>query len=130
MNKVWAEYINHKLLAYSAANLGRKAVNREFAEYLGVDPAYISHWTRGVRVPSGDMLDQVAARLGADAYEAAKKSARMPQNPFLWAIAKALPLLPEDIQRHYADEIEAIAKKSLETGAPVTKDCFRTASLF
>ena len=128
MNKEWAQFIENQLLVYSATHLGRKAKDHEFATYLGVDPAYVSHWKRGYRVPNGPALDAIAAKLGADAYTAAGTSARLPQNPWLWAIAKTLPILPEELQSYFANQIEAAAKRSMETGKPATQEGFRATT--
>jgi hypothetical protein len=56
MNNEWAKFIESQILVYSANQLGRKAKDHEFAAYLGVDPAYISHWKKGYRVPNGPAL--------------------------------------------------------------------------
>jgi transcriptional regulator with XRE-family HTH domain len=128
MNTEWAKFIESQILVYSANQLGRKAKDHEFAAYLGVDPAYISHWKKGYRVPNGPALDAVAAKLGIEAYTAAGTSARLPQNPFLWAIAKTLPILPEELQAFFANQIEAASKKSMETGKPATQEGFRATT--
>jgi transcriptional regulator with XRE-family HTH domain len=110
-NQKWADLIKREILMYSN-RLGRTVKDVEFAEWLKVDPAIISHWKRGNRVPTEETLDRIAALIGTDAYEAAGKPPRMPNDPKVRLIAKVFHLLPEEAQKAFTDMIVEAAQKT------------------
>ena len=51
---------------------GERRTQRQFATWLGITPALLSHYLRGSRRPMGEFLDAVAERLGDEAYDMAE----------------------------------------------------------
>lgn len=51
---------------------GERRTQRQFAAWLGITPALLSHYLRGTRRPMGVFLDAIAERLGDDAYDLAE----------------------------------------------------------
>lgn len=112
-NEKWKQFIEQEMYLYSVREK-RRIKNIDFAEYLGVDPTYISHWLKGYRVPVEDVLDRVANLLGTGAYDAAGKNPRLPDNAPIRLIAKLLPHLPVDVQESVACWVEDAAQKTAE----------------
>jgi hypothetical protein len=110
-NQKWAEFIKREILAYSIRT-GRTVKDVEFAAWLEIDPAIISHWKRGNRVPVEETLDRVAAKLGLEAYEVAGKPPRLPDDKNIRIIAKVLHLLPPKAQEAFTDMIVDAAQKT------------------
>jgi hypothetical protein len=110
-NQRWAEFIKREILAYSIRT-GRTVKDVEFAAWLEIDPAIISHWKRGNRVPIEETLDRVAAKLGTEAYDAAGKPPRLPNNQNVRVIAKVLHLLPPEAQKAFTDMIVEAAQRT------------------
>lgn len=110
-NDNWVKYIEQQYLLYQ--NREKASKNwYEFADYLGVDDATMSHWKKGRRVPSGELLDRVAAKLGTGAYEAAGKPARVPDNPRLKIINALMPRLPDNVQESIAALVEEATEQA------------------
>ena len=112
-NQKWKEFIEREIYLLSVREK-RRIKNIDFAEYLGVDPTYVSHWLKGYRVPTEDVLDRVANLLGSGAYEAAGKNPRLPNNAPTRRIAAKLHRLPVDVQEQVAAWVEEAAKKTAE----------------
>jgi transcriptional regulator with XRE-family HTH domain len=110
-NLRWAEFILRERLMYSVRER-KQVTNVDFAEYLDVEPEYISHWIKGHRVPKEEILDKVANRLGAEAYSAAGKNPRLPNNPSTRRIAEKLHRLPPEIQGAIADWVDELADRT------------------
>lgn len=106
----WNDFIKREFVKYQSRE-GRPVLKTDFAKYLGVDLATLSHWLNDRRAAPTDsvLLDQLAAKLGTEVYEAADHSARLPNNPSLVRIARILPTLPPDVQETFAAWAEEMA---------------------
>lgn len=111
INTEWMNLINREFVKWQNRE-GRPMLKQDFATHLGVDDITLSHWFSGRRTPTGARLDAIAAILGTDVYEAAKKPARMPDNPAMQRIARKLPKLPRNIQESFACWVEEAAEQA------------------
>lgn len=48
---------------------GERRTQREFAAWLGISNALLSHYLRGSRNPTSDFLEKIAVRLGDEVYD-------------------------------------------------------------
>lgn len=107
----WTKFINRAFVQYQNRE-GRPMLKTDFAEYLGIDLATLSHWLNGRRDAPNDseLLDRLAAKLGTEVYEAAGRSARLPDLPSLRRISRVLPSLPPEVQETFAAFAEQAAE--------------------
>jgi len=63
--KEWLEKEYIKWLTQS----GQRRTQQQFAEWIGISDALLSHYLRGSRSPSKENLEQIAAKLGDEAYD-------------------------------------------------------------
>ncbi len=62
---VWLE---KQYIAWLSA-AGERRTQRQFAAWLGLSNALLSHYLRGSRSPSDEYLEKIAAKLGDEAYD-------------------------------------------------------------
>jgi len=70
----------------------------EFAKYLRVSAASLSQWMNDARVPVGDNLHRLAAKLGPKVYELVDQPPSLPDDPALRKVAFAWHNLSSDAQ--------------------------------
>lgn len=68
MNKNFRQFLEGKYLEWQQREGGRKTVF-EFAEYLGVSQSTVSTWWNETRMPQGDNIRKLAAKLGLEVYD-------------------------------------------------------------
>lgn len=107
----WNDFINREFVKFQSRE-GRPMLKTDFAEYLGVDLATLSHWLNNRRAAPSDtlILDKLAEKLGTDVYTAADRPARMPNNASLARIARVLPTVPPEVQETFARWFEEAAE--------------------
>lgn len=107
----WNDFMKREFVKYQN-RVGRPVLKTDFAEYLGVDLATLSHWLNNRRTAPSDnnLLDRLAERLGSEVYVAAGHSARLPNSPSLARIARVLPSLPPEVQETFAAWVEEAAE--------------------
>lgn len=68
MNKNFRQFLEGKYLEWQQREGGRKTVF-EFAEWLGVSQSAVSNWWNEGRMPQGDSIRKLAAKLGLEVYD-------------------------------------------------------------
>lgn len=106
-NKAFVDWLFHKYLDWQR-EMGRTASQSEFARYLGISAAALSHYMNGRREPDVVSLDKIAMMLGEEAYQLA---GRIDRDPRLRDILKVWEQLDEDGQRRVLDEALKWTKK-------------------
>ena len=72
---------------------GERRTQREFAAWLGISNALLSHYLRGSRNPTSDFLEKIALRLGDEVYDVVELPRPDPQ---LRKVKNAWPSLSKD----------------------------------
>lgn len=87
---------------------GERCTLKEFAEYLDMNPAQISQWINGRRIPSKENIDKLAIILGPEVYDALD----LPRpDPTLVYINEKWDQVPAEIQHHVKEIIEKYLSK-------------------
>lgn len=64
----FSEWLERQYLQWQMRQ-GSRATLGEFADYLGISRAVLSHYMNGIRKPSGQNVARLAARLGPETYD-------------------------------------------------------------
>jgi len=84
---------------------GERRTQKDYADYLGVEPAALSHWINGVRKPDYNSCESLSKKMGDGIYVA---SGYCPPDPDLREIVYSWEKLNEEAK----SQISAVVKNS------------------
>ena len=90
---------------------GRITSAAEFAKYLGVSNTSLSQWMNGQRLPTGNNVHMLAAKLGPEVYDILGQPRRMPDNPDIERIIQGYFEMNEAERQELLDFIEVVMGK-------------------
>jgi len=74
------DYLQNAYIDY-VRKKGRLTSASDFAKYLGVSNTSLSQWMNGRRLPVGDNIHKLAAKLGPEIYDVLDTPRLMPDDP-------------------------------------------------
>lgn len=82
----------------------------QWSKYLGVSHQSLNQWMNGLRLPTGDNVFALAAKLGPEIYDILGQPRRLPNNPVAQKIIEIyIELAPHD-QKELEDFAESLQR--------------------
>jgi len=109
--KETAEFFRRDMWHWQAGD--PRLTQKEYAEYLGVEPVTLNKWINGERVPDYDSCEQLAPKLG---YRIFIVCGYIPPDPTL----KKLISTWDELTEYARDEIETVVRNRESKSRPVS----------
>lgn len=117
--RTMADFLNSAYVDF-VQRRGRLTSAAEFARWLGVSNTSLSQWMNGNRLPTGDNIHRLAAKLGPKIYEILELQPLMPDDPEFQKYAKlwfdASPKAQRAVMEILLEDVEDAREKEKATG--------------
>ena len=107
------KYLERKFWEWQA---GERRTQKEFADFLGVEPAALSHWMNGVRKPDYESCVLLSKKMGDRVFIV---SGFLPPDPVLKGIVDSWEKLDEDAKNQIALVVKNSGKSREVSGSEV-----------
>jgi len=107
----FSEWLEKKYIEW-LSKAGKYKTQREFAEWLGLNRTQLSMYLNGSRVPTGNNIDKLIAKLGPETYDALGLAR---PDPLLQYVTHNWHKLPEETQNQIREQVETYLANGQQT---------------